>query len=209
VARGEGDFDAAIHDKTALFDGVDVVRVADDDLQCVLILREREDDVFAGNRLGHELDHRLRNGYFGQIDIVAAVLLGNGPHHVFARRIAELDDALGEAGILFLGDLPGLVELVLADYPAAEQDFGKITFACHVRKPFRDAVAASSRRKRTCHLLPPSMDSAAPAKPARSCLFAPCLLERRLAERRAGRRPAGQSATKTSSGTAFCRYWSL
>ena len=71
------------------------------------------------------------NRDFVQIDVVAAMLLGDGPHHVFAGGVAELDDRLGEADVGVLGDLPGLVELVLADDPLAKQDFGKVTLASH------------------------------------------------------------------------------
>ena len=55
-----------------------------------------QDDVFAGDRFRHEFDDRFRDRDFGQIDVIAAVLLGDGPHHVFAGGVAELDQAVGQ-----------------------------------------------------------------------------------------------------------------
>ena len=59
------------------------------------------------------------------------MLLGHRSHHVFARGIAELDDRLGQTGVLVFRDLASFVELILADNSFAQQDFRKITFASH------------------------------------------------------------------------------
>ena len=88
VAWGQRDFDAAVENKPQFFDRVDVVGVTDDDLQGVVFFSERQDRVFAGDRLRNQLDDRLRDRNFRQIHIVAAMLLGHGPHDVFTRGVA-------------------------------------------------------------------------------------------------------------------------
>src|SRR5262245_33206043 len=42
VARGQGNFDSPIEDKSQFFHGIDVIRIADDDLQGVVFLGERK-----------------------------------------------------------------------------------------------------------------------------------------------------------------------
>ena len=41
---------------------------------------ERQDDVFAGHRLGHQLDDGGRDGDVGEVDELHAVELGDGAH---------------------------------------------------------------------------------------------------------------------------------
>ena len=64
-------------------DGVEVGRVAHDDLEHAVFLRQRQDDVFAGHRLGHQFDDGGRDGDVGQVDELQAVELGDGRHDLF------------------------------------------------------------------------------------------------------------------------------
>ena len=126
LPRGQGDIDIAIDDEADLFAGVVVERIADDDLQRAVLLRHRQDRVFAGQRLGHQFDDRRRNDDFLEVDEVQPVLLGHCPHHLFAAGIAEADQLVADPLAGFLGQPLGLGQLVGADDAFSDQDVCKI-----------------------------------------------------------------------------------
>ena len=126
LARGQGDLDFAVEDEPQLFEGLEVQRVADDDLQRIVFLGQREDGVFAGDRFGHQFDDFGRDLELRQIDELQAVLFGHRPHDFLAGGIAEFHEAVGDIGILLPCHLLGLVELIATNDPAPDQDFSKI-----------------------------------------------------------------------------------
>ena len=54
------------------------------------------------------------------------MLLGHRPHHVFARGVAQADQGVGQFDARLLGHLLGFGQLVRADDPLADEDFGVI-----------------------------------------------------------------------------------
>ena len=60
LARRQDRLDVFVQDELQLLHGVEVARVAHDDLERAVLLRQRQDDVFAGDRLGHQFDDRRR-----------------------------------------------------------------------------------------------------------------------------------------------------
>ena len=92
-------------------------------------LGQRDDDVFAGHRFGHQFDDRRGDDHFAEIDIIQAVLLGHRPHHVFAGGIAQPDQGVGQLHARLAGHLLGFGQLFGADNALADEDFGIIAFA--------------------------------------------------------------------------------
>ena len=88
LSRGQRNLDLAIEDESQFVEGVVVHRVADDDRQLAVGLRQRDGDVLPRDRLGHQFHHRWGDGDFVQVDEVQAVLLGHRPHHFLARGVA-------------------------------------------------------------------------------------------------------------------------
>ena len=103
--------------------GLEVHRVVHDDLDRAVLLGERHHDVFAGERLGDELDDRGGDLDLAELDEVHAVLLGLGLHDVVGVGVAELDERLLERDV---AHPLGFLELVGADDPALDQDLGPV-----------------------------------------------------------------------------------
>ncbi len=120
---GQRDFDLSIEDKAKFIEGFQVVRVAHNHPQGVVIdFIERQNRVFAGDGLRDEFDDRGRNRCFGQIDELEVVFLRHGPHDLFARRVPQIDEGVPDADPLFGGDLVSVRELFFADDSVADQD---------------------------------------------------------------------------------------
>ena len=64
--------DVLVQNELELLDGVVVGRVRGDDLEDVAFEGERQHDVFAGHRLGHQFDDRLGDFDVGQVDELQA-----------------------------------------------------------------------------------------------------------------------------------------
>ena len=106
-----------------------VHRVADDDRQFPVRLSQRDGDVFAGNRLGHEFNHRWGDRNFAEVHVIQAVLLGHRPHHFLARGISQPDQGVGQIHPLLGDHLLGFSQLVGANDALVDENFRVIAFA--------------------------------------------------------------------------------
>src|SRR5262249_38159764 len=109
-----------------LLDGVEVARVAHDDLEGAVLGGQRQDHVFASHGFGYQLDNRLRNGDLGEVDKLQAVELGDGAHDVFSRGVVELDDGVLKLGAGLAGHGAGFFDLVGAQGLAPDKNFGEV-----------------------------------------------------------------------------------
>ena len=147
-ARSQGDLDVAIQNEPQLFQRVVVERIADDHLQRAVFLRHRQNGVFAGDRFGHQFDDRRRNRHLLEIDEIEPMLLGHGPHDFVAAGIAEPDQFVGHFLARFLGKPLGVGQLVGADDPFANQNFGIIAaWTGHIGRTAVDVVDESMTRR--------------------------------------------------------------
>ena len=103
---GQGNVDLAVENEPQLVEGVDVHRIADDDRQPIVLLRQGDNGVLPDDGLGNQLDDRGRNRHLVEVDVVQAMLLGHRPHDLFPRGIAEADQGVGQLHRLVLGHLP-------------------------------------------------------------------------------------------------------
>ena len=97
------------------------LRIADQHLEGAIFFRERNDRVFAGDRFGHEFDHRRRNRDVVQVVVFVAVELGEGLGDLFAVGVAELDDGVLQLEPPRLGDGLRLLELFGTDDPLLDE----------------------------------------------------------------------------------------
>ena len=86
------DLDLAVQHEPELVDRLEVERIVHDDPDGPALLREGHDDVFAGERLGDELDDRGGDLDLAELDEGQAVLLGLGLHDVVGVGVAQLDE---------------------------------------------------------------------------------------------------------------------
>ena len=126
------------------------MRVVHDDLDGAVLLGQGHDDVFAGERLGDELDDRGGDLDLAELDEGHAVLLGLGLHDVVGVGVAELDERLLERDV---AHPLGFLELIGADHPALDQDLGPISVllrhgdsAPEGTSPLAQAVRAGTSR---------------------------------------------------------------
>ena len=64
---GEDRLDVLVQDELKLLHRVEVGRIAHDDLEHPVFVRQRQDDVFAGHRFGHQFDDGGGDGYFARL----------------------------------------------------------------------------------------------------------------------------------------------
>ena len=98
-------------------------RIADQHLQRAVLFGERNDGVFAGDRLGHQFDHRRRNRHVAQVEELVAVHVGHGLHDLLAGGVALLDENLVDLAAIVLGDGLRLGQLLRADDAAPNKIF--------------------------------------------------------------------------------------
>ena len=82
------DFDFAIENEPQLVKRVQIERIGDDHLEAAIFFRHRQDDIFAGDRFGNQLDHRRGDGHLIEIDEIEVVFFGDRLHHLIASRVA-------------------------------------------------------------------------------------------------------------------------
>lgn len=128
LARGQRDVDLAIENKPQFLERIEIQRITDDHLQHTVFLGHRQDGVFPGHALGHELHDRGRDDDLVQIDEVQAVLLGDRPHDLVGRGVTEDDQLIGDLLARGLGDSFGLGQLIGADRTLADENIGEVGF---------------------------------------------------------------------------------
>ena len=136
LARRQDGLNIFVQDELEFLNGVEVGRVAHDDLERAVLLRQRQDDVFAGDRFGHQFDDGGRDGDFGQVDELQAVELGDGAHDLFGGGVAELDEGVCSLAPVCCWMALRFVELIGAEELAAKKDVGEIAARLgHERSP--------------------------------------------------------------------------
>ena len=94
--------------------------IADDHSQDFVVdFVQRQDRVFAGDRLGDELHDGRGDRRFGQVDVFKIVFFGDGPHDLFRRGITEADQCFSDRRGLIARNLIRMDQLFLADVATA------------------------------------------------------------------------------------------
>ena len=128
VARRDIHF--AVENELQLFERLVVERVADQHLERAILLGQRNDRVFAGDRLGHQFDNRRRNRHVAQVEEFVAVHVGHRLHHLLARGVALLDEDLVDLAAVLLGDGLRLGQLLGADDATSNEVFAQVCHDC-------------------------------------------------------------------------------
>ena len=109
--------------------------VGNEDFDGLIFVGDGDDFVFAGDRLGHELDHVVWNPDGAQINIFKLVEFGERLGNLFAGGVAEFDEALSDGRILFFRNSFGFGQLLQGDNAAGKQKVGKIAHRLVHEKP--------------------------------------------------------------------------
>ena len=128
----DADLDLAIQNELQLLERLEVERIAHQHLQRAVFFGERNDRVFAGDRLGHEFHDRRRNRHVVQIEELVAVQVGHRLHDLLAGGVALLDEDFVDLAAIVLGEGLGLGKLLLADDPPLDEKIAQVFF-CHRR----------------------------------------------------------------------------
>ena len=151
IAGRQGNLNLAVENKPELVESVVVHRVADDDGQFAIVLRQRYSDVLPRDGLGHQFNHGGGDDDFGEVDVVQIVLLGHRPHHVLARGVARFNERLGQLDGLLAGHLLGFGQLLGANDPSADENLCEIALTFgheRLRVASGQGSADCARRKR-------------------------------------------------------------
>ena len=89
IPHRQGHFDLAIEDEAKLFLGINVCWVARGNPQSRPLFIERNDGVFPGHALGHQIDDIVRNHHAIQIDERHAIDLRHHLHHPLGIGVAQ------------------------------------------------------------------------------------------------------------------------
>src|SRR5690606_24543285 len=91
------------------------------DLNGVLVHFQRNDDILPGDRLGDEFDHVPRDFQRFQVDEFVTVLGRLHRRQVGGRNVSESGERILNVDPQARGEVFGLVELVFADGPFANE----------------------------------------------------------------------------------------
>ena len=145
LLRGEDRRDLGVEDELELLHRGQVAGVAHDDLEHRPVGGVGQDDVLAGDRLGHLLDDGGGDGHVGQVDELDAAVLGDGAHDLLGGGVAELDEGVGELGPGLLRDAARLLELVGAEDVLLDEDGRKSPRALAMCSHSRNRVKGVAR----------------------------------------------------------------
>ena len=129
-------------------EGGQVVRVADDDGQHLVLERQRQHLVDAGHRLGDQRQRFGRRLDFLEVDDLQAELLGEGLEElVFGDEAAADGDLAGQlaGGLGFVEDVP---ELVVVDEAEVDEDLAERAADRLAASLLLDAAAPFLARRR-------------------------------------------------------------
>ena len=130
LARGQRDVHFAVENELQLLERLVVERIADQHLERTIFLGQRNDRVLAGDRFGHQFDHRRRNRHIAQVEELIAVHVGHRLHDLLAGGVALLDEDLVDLAAVVLGDGLRLGQLLRADDAPPDEKFAQV---CHDR----------------------------------------------------------------------------
>ena len=129
-ARGDARLDLHLGHRADVVDGEDVRRVGHRHQQLAVLEAERQDDVPAGDRPGHQADGGAVDREVGEVDEAHADLLGQRGDQLGLGQHALVDQDPAQRAARPLVLVVGGLELGLGDQPALEQDVAELLHEC-------------------------------------------------------------------------------
>src|SRR5262249_40841857 len=149
LAHREHRLDIFVQDELEFLDGIEIGRVAHDDLERPILLGKRQHYVFPRHRFRHEFHHRLRNRNLRKVDKRHSWMFGLRADHLFRSNVAEFHKRIGQFRAGGLLERAGFLDLVGAEQPLGNEDVCEVAATLRHEDNLRivGGTRASERRQ--------------------------------------------------------------